>query len=318
LLVLLVFGCESDGQQSDKNVVAVNGVKLHYSIEGDGITTIVIGSAIQQPKMFSQELRKHFKFIFIDTRLFIPDNIEKYTFDDAVEDIEGIRKHLEIERMVVMGNSMLAIVALEYAKKYSERVSHLVMIGISPIFDDSYYIERNKYWESQATEERKQIWKENQKKLAEKLRKDVSPEKARVLHYVSNSPKRCYDARYDAAWLFEEVTVNMSKGINNFIKSFYTYDMKNNIQKVTMPVLLLVGRYDFNNPYYLWNDFKSKFYNLEYHLFEKSGHHPMLEEPKLFNQILTKFICEDDKKPADAANHPPDFDVFMAKKITDP
>ena len=63
-----------------------------------------------------------------------------------------------------------------------------------------------------------------------------------------------------------------------------------------MPVLLVVGRYDFNNPYYLWNDFKSKFSYLEYHLFEKSGHFPMLEEPKLFNQTLTKFIHQNNNK----------------------
>jgi proline iminopeptidase len=296
LLLFLFFGCEAKEQLSENNIVPVNGLKFRYKIEGNGITTVVIGSAIQQPRMFSQELRKNFKLIFVDTRLFVPAYIEEYTLNDAVEDIEGIRKYLKIERMVVMGNSILAIVALEYAKKYPERVSHLVMIGISPIFDDSYYKERDKYWESQAFEERKKIWQENKKKLIEELRKNVPPRKARVLRYVSNGPKRCYNARYDATWLFEGVTVNTSKGIDNFIKSFYAYDMKNNIEKITMPVLLIVGRYDFNNPYYLWNDFKSKFYKLEYHLFEKSGHFPMLEEPKLFNQILTKFIYQHNER----------------------
>ena len=123
-------------------------------------------------------------FLLIQDFLFLVTLKNTYSMM-LFEDIEGIRKYLKIERMVVMGNSMLAIIALEYAKKYPERVSHLVMIGISPIFDDSYYKERNKYWESQATEERKQIWEENKKKLTEKLRKEVSPGKARVLRYVS-------------------------------------------------------------------------------------------------------------------------------------
>ena len=57
LLIFLLFGCGSEEQLSEKNVVAVNGVKLHYTIEGSGITTMVIGSTIQQPRMFSQELR---------------------------------------------------------------------------------------------------------------------------------------------------------------------------------------------------------------------------------------------------------------------
>jgi proline iminopeptidase len=294
-LFFLFFGCEAKDHLSENNIVPVNGLKFKYEIEGSGITTMVIGSAIQQPRMFSQGLHKNFKLIFVDTRLFVPVYIEEYTLNNAVEDIEGIRKYLKIERMVVMGNSMLAIVALEYAKKYPERVSHLVMIGISPIFDNSYYKERDKYWESQASEERKQIWQENKKKLVEELRKNVPPGKARVLRYVSNGPKRCYNARYDATWLFEGVTVNTSKGIDNFIKSFYAYDMKNNIEKITMPVLLIVGRYDFNNPYYLWNDFKSIFSHVEYHLFEKSGHHPMLEESMLFNQTLTNFIYQRNK-----------------------
>ena len=296
LLIFLFFGCESKEQLSEKNVVAVNGVKLHYKIEGSGITTMVIGSAIQQPRMFSQALRKQFKFIFVDTRLFIPANIEKFTLDDAVEDIEGIRKYLNINKMVIMGNSMLAIIALEYVKKYPNRVSHLVMIGISPIFDDFYYKERNKYWESHATKERKQIWKENKKKLTNEALKNLSPGKARVLRYVANGPKRCYDAKYDASWLFEGVTVNVSKGIQNFVKSYYRYDITKNIQTITMPVLIVLGRYDFNNPYYLWNDFKSKFPYLEYHLFDKSGHHPMLEETKLFNQTFIEFIYQHNNK----------------------
>jgi hypothetical protein len=34
-----------------------------------------------------------------------------------------------------------------------------------------------------------------------------------VLRYVLNAPKRFYDAKYNASWLFEGVTVNLSKGI---------------------------------------------------------------------------------------------------------
>lgn len=290
MLILLLFGCENNNQQESNNIIPVNDLDFRYKIEGNGITTMVIGSAIEQPRMFSQDLQKNVKLIFVDTRLFVPGKVETFTLNDAVNDIEGIRKFLKIEKMVIVGNSMLAIIALEYAKKYPSRVSHLVMIGISPVFDDSYYKERNKYWESHASEERKQIWEENMKKLNGKDFKNISPGKVRVLHYVANGPKRCYDARYDTSWLFKDVTVNMSNGIMKFIKSYYQYDITENIEKVTMPVLLVVGLYDFNNPYYLWDGFKSKFSNLEYYLFDKSGHHPMLEEPNRFNQTFIKFI----------------------------
>jgi proline iminopeptidase len=156
--------------------------------------------------------------------------------------------------------------------------------------------ERNKYCESHATKKRKQIWEENKKKLTNEVLRNVSADKARVLRYVLNAPKRFYDAKYNASWLFEGVTVNMSKGIQNFVKSYYRYDITKNIQTKNMPVLLVLGRYDFNNPYYFWNDFKSKFPYLEYHLFDESGHHPMLEETKLFNQTLIEFIYQNNNK----------------------
>ena len=40
LLIFLLFGCGSEEQLSEKNVVAVNGVKLHYTIEGTHILDI--------------------------------------------------------------------------------------------------------------------------------------------------------------------------------------------------------------------------------------------------------------------------------------
>ncbi len=295
LFFIFFFGCGSKAQPLNEDYITIKGMKFYYKIEGTGITAMVIGSAIEQPRMFSQELRKHFKFIFVDTRLFVSSNVDKFTLNDAVKDIEYIRKYLKIDKMLLIGNSMLSIIALEYAKKYPKRVSHLAMIGISPIFDDSYLKERNEYWEKHATDERKQLWEENMKKLSEVDLTKVSPGEARVLDYVANGPKRCYDANYNSSWLFEGVHVNMSDGIMDFIKSYYKYDITNKIKNVTMPVLLVVGQYDFNNPYYLWNDFKSKFANLEYHLFNKSGHHPMLEETELFNQTLIDFISQDNK-----------------------
>ena len=52
--------------------ISVNGTKLSYVIEGSGIPCLVIGSAIYYPRTFSQQLRKHFKFIFTDERGFVP------------------------------------------------------------------------------------------------------------------------------------------------------------------------------------------------------------------------------------------------------
>ncbi len=41
--------------------------------------------------------------------------------------------------------------ALEYAKKYTERVSHVVMIGIAPVLGEQTSAEREKYWHKMAS-----------------------------------------------------------------------------------------------------------------------------------------------------------------------
>ena len=53
-------------------VVEADGFKLRYCIEGEGVPAIVIGCAIYYPRIFSQNLRKHLRMVFLDHRGFTP------------------------------------------------------------------------------------------------------------------------------------------------------------------------------------------------------------------------------------------------------
>ncbi|MDO4223546.1 MAG: prolyl aminopeptidase [Acinetobacter sp.] len=56
--------------------------------------------------------------------------IEQNTTWDLVEDIEQLRKHLNVEQWVVFGGSWGSTLALSYAQSYPERVKALVLRGI--------------------------------------------------------------------------------------------------------------------------------------------------------------------------------------------
>jgi len=56
--------------------------------------------------------------------------LEENTTWDLVEDIEKIRKHLNIEKWVVFGGSWGSTLALSYAEKHTERVKALILRGI--------------------------------------------------------------------------------------------------------------------------------------------------------------------------------------------
>jgi proline iminopeptidase len=61
-------------------------------------------------------------------------------------------------------------------------------------------------------------------------------------------------------------------------------------QSVDTPVFLAIGRDDYQVPYSLWDNERTKLPRLSYNLFEKSGHYPMLEEQELFDKKLLEWI----------------------------
>src|SRR4030042_4522602 len=76
-IVFLLVGCAKEGAKTAKGVsqqeetsglVSVEGAELHYVIEGKGIPWIGLGHSESARRIFSQELRNHFKFVFMDLR----------------------------------------------------------------------------------------------------------------------------------------------------------------------------------------------------------------------------------------------------------
>src|SRR5262245_54268273 len=114
-----------------------SGFKLNYIIEGEGYPALVIGSAHYYRKTFSSQIKEHFQFIFADHRGFAEPPLgrlgnELFTLDVLVDDIEFVRMTLGIEKMLIIGHSGHAFMALEYAKKYPTRVIGVVMIAVTP------------------------------------------------------------------------------------------------------------------------------------------------------------------------------------------
>ena len=69
------------------------------------------------------------------------------------------------------------------------------------------------------------------------------------------------------------------------------YDIAERPGRVETPVFVVIGRYDYVSPYYLWDDRKDVLPNLSYNLFEKSGHFPMVEEEELFDKLHSMCKC---------------------------
>jgi proline iminopeptidase len=59
-----------------------------------------------------------------------------------MEDLDGLREHFQLETVAVLGHSWGGLLAMEYAVRHPDRVSHLVLMNTAPASHDDYRLLR--------------------------------------------------------------------------------------------------------------------------------------------------------------------------------
>ncbi|WP_243372483.1 alpha/beta hydrolase [Microvirga solisilvae] len=267
--------------------------ELAYSVEGQGAPAIVIGSAVYYPRVFSDRLRQSLQLIFVDHRGFAKASEElkpaDYSLDAVLDDIDLVRRHFGHEKVIVIGHSGHGYMALEYAKRYSSHVSHVVMIATGPSHSAAHHEASERYWNESVCPERKARLASDLALLPGEI--EAAPEKRFVTFCIRLGAKSWYDHAYDAAPLWQGVEVNMPVFDHLWGETFRDIDIRQGLDKLDTPVFLALGRYDYLvAPYATWDVYRSSFRDLTVRVLEKSGHTPQLEESDLFDAELLQWL----------------------------
>ncbi|MCB1213040.1 MAG: alpha/beta hydrolase, partial [Chlamydiia bacterium] len=228
--------------------IEIDGCRLSYSIEGSGPTALVIGSSKYYSKSFSPGLRKHFRLVFLDWRGFAPDPDpceSEIALDTLLDDIEICRKRLALGSVIVIGHSAHALMALEYAKKYPEHVSRVVMIGISPNLSSRYAESADRNWRESVWSERKKALDDRIKQLPDSALAELPPDQRFVKWYIRRAPQAWYDYRFDSSFLWQDVTPNMKMFDFLYGVALRDLDISLGLENFHCPVFLALGRYDY-------------------------------------------------------------------------
>jgi proline iminopeptidase len=281
----------------DKGTVVAGEFRLRYGVEGTGRPAIVIGSAIYYPRVFSQNLRKHLRLVFLDHRGFAPSpgrvDTTAFALDKLVDDVEQARRELGLGRIAVIGHSGHAFMALEYAKKYPTSVSHVIMIGIGPDLSAASAEATERYWNESVSPERKAALDDNLRRMPDEELAKLAPGERFARRYVRNGPRIWYDPRFDASPFWKGVELNMHMFDHVWGQVFRDIDITEGLSTFDRPVFLALGRYDFIvAPPCSWDRIRLKFRNLTVRVFERSGHTPQYEEAELFDTELLRWIKE--------------------------
>jgi proline iminopeptidase len=185
--------------------------------------------------------------------------------------------------------------ALEYAKRYPDRVSHVVMLAMSPWYGGPEYEGiAARYWDFLASDDRKAAWEREQAALTEEALAEVPPSRRPVMRYLAATPKRFFDYGYDAAPIFEDIEYHNMKWLKHLSEQITpNHDVTDGLENLDAPVFLALGVHDYLYPPSMWDDVRPVFPDLTFRLFEKSGHFPMLEEAEEFDRELIAWLHGD-------------------------
>jgi proline iminopeptidase len=67
---------------------------------------------------------------------------EDVTLESDIEDLESLRQYFHLKSTAILGHSWGGLLAMEYAIRYADRVSHLILMNTAPASRDDYMLFR--------------------------------------------------------------------------------------------------------------------------------------------------------------------------------
>ena len=294
---------------TDGHYYTINGAKLWVVVVGKGEPLIIIpggpgGNHLSYRIFDSLSLKGNIQLIYFDAfgrgKSDTAKNVKEYTINRDVEDIEGLRKALSLEKINLLGHSYGSLVAQSYALKYGKNVSHLI---IANGFHSGVMWQEN---DDNSNHEIKtnypEVWKDlmaarkkgaisssyNHQEIYGKVPYGFlyayNPDK-----FVGRGKRKPYPNPFNTKLYYQMVGSDGDFVVTGDIGK---YDVRTKLKTLKMPVLIVAGRYDRVAVPWMQVLYKKYCPQAQFVLFEKSGHNPQVEEPEKEFPLIVDFLSK--------------------------
>jgi proline iminopeptidase len=285
--------------------LVINGVSHWYKIEGSQhkTTPIVImhggpgGNQYALERTIGPTLAEQFTVIYYEQRgsgrSSRPKNSEDYSIAILVEDLEVLRRELQIEKMYLLGTSFGSWIAMEYAISHANRVEKLILQG--PVDGNWQRLSINQIWglyHSAGENIREKIFRiisgnETIEEKKEKVWSLVDEETiARFsIHNHKLIPSALHIMRESRKYGFNE---NFHNAITKTEMTFPALIDK--IEGIVAPTMVIVGLYDRNTGVEMSRDISERIPNSTLKILYNSAHYPECEELENYSAEIINFI----------------------------
>lgn len=281
--------------------VTSNGIRLYYEDEGRGEPLILLNGGPGFSHDYFQEMRflsKCARLIFFDQRgTGKSDKADPstYTIDANVEDVENLRRSLNLGRCIVLGHSWGGMLAQAYVLKYPQSVSKLILADtFSSIEDLNAAFARMR---AAVPEPVRAIYERYEKEGLYKGRETYPPEYQKALEVAYEPvligippPKFLTD-------MFEKVAYDVYRtmwGEQSEFKITGTlaeFNVESRLGEIRAPTLVIVGGSDIVTVP-LAQKTARLIRGSKFEIFEHSRHFPFIEEKERFIEVVRSFIVQ--------------------------
>jgi proline iminopeptidase len=271
-----------------------NGVTLWYEVRGNGPGTPLVvangGPGFDHTYLHCSaawdRLAQGRQVVFYDQRGNGRSSAWKdgmaFGLAEQIADLDGLRGHLGLQKMDLLGHSWGGYLVMAYAARHPEHISHLVIVDSgAPKIQDTVFLFKNIYPEKVTRQE------------AVAFGVELADEKAIAADMREYLSMLFYSAEVREAFLARSASFKYSQKVNKAVWSdLQRFDLNPELTKLKVPTLVVTGRYDFNvAPSVAWSIHKA-ISGSELAVFEKSGHLPFCEEVDDFVARVQAFLAK--------------------------
>ena len=185
-----------------------------------------------------------------------------YTHGVWADDIHALAERLGLQKFALFGHSYGGFLALEYAKRWPESLTHLILVATSagPVSARAAAVATD----ADLREHFRSVWPQ---------------------FFVGD----------DKHWpLFESLQFSVDAYTAAFARELPNYDLRGHVAQLDIPTLLIVGQADPYRPHMEW--LAAHLPRPTFCTLEGTGHLPFIEAADRFRQCVAPFVQERDEE----------------------
>lgn len=219
-------------------------------------------------------------------------NPQLWTMERSVAEMEAVIAALELERFHVFGNSWGAMLAQQYVLDVPSGAASLTISNsIASVPQFTAMVARLKSELDPATQAAIDRHESAGTTHAAEYQAAIRTWNETYLCRTRPWPRELEDAfRNMGVEIFETMF-----GASDFhiVGTIRHWDVFDRLGEITLPTLVLAGRYDECVPEHMW-DMHERIAGSRFELFEASAHMPFIEEPARFDAVVREFLAQHD------------------------